>query len=489
MRWFRPLQLLIVCVPVALFGWLLQQELVPSGAFVVHHAVNESSPFIERLLPDQRVQPSYQDASGDWVQPIVDDPAFFFVHPHRQFDTVDAEVWFKNASVPIVELGALANVEADAYDLKPLQNLLIDNSTWDRSDSNGIVLLQREKKYQNIGDFLTDPPPRGEIATYNYRLVRPFVLEGYAPSGETRTIDVSLRGFNAFKSYVKNETLNFNIAYKDMNRQEGADTVTVFVSRDDGTPIAEERMPDDENISDDAVASPTQYVTVSVPDLPEGVYKVELRADRDIFFRTITTTQQKIVFLDNVYLGDDVGWKAQPRAVKFWTEGKNLAFTTQHADGVQVVSVGSQDVNVSEPYTRTSVIVRTDGVVAVTVPQADMMVESDGHIAFAPEQYFNPDPVRLLYNTDLDRLGVNYVIANYTSPERVGEWIVARATFDMSKIILLENKTWKFVFSTPGIARLQTQLLVGRIDMTWKRAPLVWSDVVEWLKRHVPYVR
>ena len=91
------LGLLIAAVPAALFGWLLTQELVPSGTFQVRHAVGERSPFIDRLLPDARVI-----RSGT----IVDEPVTFFVHPHRSFDEVDVEVAFKNHGAPIVELGA-----------------------------------------------------------------------------------------------------------------------------------------------------------------------------------------------------------------------------------------------------------------------------------------------------------------------------------------------------------------------------------------------
>ncbi|NBS41575.1 hypothetical protein EBS80_02850, partial [bacterium] len=51
----RIAQLIIVAIPVALFAWLLNQELVPSGTFVVAHAVGDASPFIDALLPDARV--------------------------------------------------------------------------------------------------------------------------------------------------------------------------------------------------------------------------------------------------------------------------------------------------------------------------------------------------------------------------------------------------------------------------------------------------
>jgi len=480
----RVIQGIIIAIPIAVFTWLLHQELVPSGTFVVRHTVDETSPFIDRLLPDARVKPVADDLAGDAVQSVVGDPAFFFVHPHRPFDTVEVEVWFKNYGVPIVELGGLANIEADAYDLKPLENTVIDQSDWYRIEDQGVVLLQREKTYDSIADFLVDPPRRDQIATYHYTLARPYRIAGYVPSTASRSIEVSLRGFHEFKTYIKDETLQFDFSYMDMNRDEGADPITLVVTNEDGTSVAQTYQADDGDVSDEARPSALTTLSVSAAGLPEGVYKVEMRAGRDVFFRSISTTQQKMVFLNNLYIGDEVAWHEPAWGARFWTQAKHLAFTTQHAEGVQEIAVGNTRVNVAAPYARTPVEVGEDGVVRVDIPKSDMIVNTDGHVAFAPEQYFNPDPVRLLYNTDLDRLDVDYIIARYTPPERVGDWYVARATFD-TRTILLNEKAWKFVLSAPGIEELGGRIDVGNINMTWKRAPLTWDDLWRAIKQRL----
>jgi hypothetical protein len=478
----RILQVIILLLPVLVFGWLLWQELVPSGVFVVSHQVGERSPFIDGLLPDGRVEEPMQDFDGDLVQAIIDDPVFFFVHPHRGFDSVEMEVWFKNDAVPIVEMGGLAQEAGQVYDLQPLQNLLIDQSTWSRLEQNGVTLLQRERTFERIADFLVNPPPRYEIATYHYQLTRPYVIEGYIPSSEERVIDVSLRGFHEFKTYVKDETLRYEIAYMDMNRAEGPDPVSVVVVNEFGEPVGSAYASDDGDTSGEGRPSSLKTLSVSIPNLSEGVYKVELRAERDVFFRRLTTSQQKIVFMNNLYLGDEVAWKESARAVSFWTEAKNLAFQTQHAEGVQDVQVGEEKVNIVEPYARYPFTVLEDGVVRTTLPKADALVHTDGHIAFSPDQFFNPDPVRLRETTDLDGLGVNYVIADYTSPERVGNWLVSKAVFD-TRVLFQDEGAWKFTFSTPGIRDLGAQLDVGRINMTWTRAPLRFSDLLDALTR------
>src|SRR3989344_1015943 len=233
------LRVLLVLIPAGVFGHLLVQELVPSGTFLVRHAAGERSAFIDRLLPDARVVPPGT---------IVDEPVTFFAHPHRSFDTVEAEVWFKNGGAPIVELGALAQGAGEAYDLHPLQNLLIDGSAWDRLDEDGVVLLQRRPRFSSIDGFLADQPPREQVATSHFSLPKPYRISGYQPSLSTRTIDATLRGPHEFKTYVKGETMAFSFAFMDMNRDEGADAVSIVVFDEDGAAVADTSALDAGNV-------------------------------------------------------------------------------------------------------------------------------------------------------------------------------------------------------------------------------------------------
>jgi len=367
--------------------------------------------------------------------------------------------------------------------LEPLQNLLIEQSDWSRIEAEGVVLLQRGAMYDSIEQFVTNAP-RDQIATYHYDLDRPYTLAYYWPTFWQRTIDVSLRGSHQFKTYIKNETLNFDIAYQDMNREDGSDSVSVIVTDWTGAEVVRETMVDDNNIYGNSNASGLHHVEIEVPDLAEGVYKVELRAGSDVFFRTITTTQQKMVFLNNVYLGDEVGYRSEDRAVRFWTEAKNLTFQTHHADGAQEVSVAGQTVQIPEPYERYDHQVSGTGTVSVSSPQGDLIVYGDGHIAFDPNQYFNPDPVRLAWNTDLDALGVNYIIAEYEPPTLSDGWYQATVEFDTAWLVK-EKDAWKFVLSTPGIEDLQEELWVSEINVVFVREPLTWSKLIQEIKERL----
>ncbi|MCX6714645.1 MAG: hypothetical protein NTX72_02435 [Candidatus Uhrbacteria bacterium] len=471
----RLIQVMLILTPICILGWLGVENFVPSGTFSIQHSVHDASSFIDALAPHERVSDPKKDAEGNWIQTIVADPVFFFVHPHRSFDTVDATVTFKNTNTPLVEFGALASTNPERYILEPLQNLLIDQSTWSRTVDGEMILLQRKSTYKTIADFLAHPPSREEVATYHTDLSVPFRLANYSASNVVQTIPVSLRGAEVMKTYLKNEPIHFVFSYMDMNRDNGSDPITISVTDETGRPIISMGAEDDGNISSNAHASIVKTLALDTSSLPEGVYKIELQADRDIFVRSIQTTQQKIVFLNGVYLGDEDGYHQTFAPVTFWTEAKRLSMQTRHAASVQTVMIGSKPFSITTPYQLTTTLVTEPGLIPVHVAKGDVEVLADAPVAFSPAQYFRPDTVRLLPHTDLDQLHVNYVLAKYTPPIIRDGWTIATVHLDAQKL-LLDQGSWKFTFSTPEIAEMKSSIDVKAIDLVMKRPAMLWYE-------------
>jgi hypothetical protein len=465
----RLIQLILIVIPFLVLGWLLNLWFVPGGEFVVKHVVGEASPFIDELKPETRVEEVFRNENGDAVQAIIADPAFFFIHPHREdfFDQLVFDVWFQNETLPIVEVGGLARSNPEIYTLYPLHNRLIDESSWNRIDEDGLVLLQREKRYESIVDFFAAPPSRDDVAVYRTTFDVPYRLSGYEPSETIQTIDLSLRGHHEFKTYIRDEKLIFTFSYMDMNRDDGEDGVQVTVFNEQGQPVAEARASDDGNTSNDAaVDSGLKALTLTAFGLPEGVYKVVMNTTRDVFFRKIQTPQQKIVFLNTLFIGDEIGYREPGQGGTFYTEAKRVRFQTRHAQGVQTIDAGEQTVEIAQPYEWYALAFSGEGIEKVTVPTGDVEVIAEGKFAFSSSQYFNPDPVTLNAYTTIDQLGVDYVLARYRSPRREGDWLVATVPF-VTKDLFWDNQAWKFSFSTPFIKELVAKLLIHQIDTTF----------------------
>src|SRR3989338_5225310 len=297
----RLIQLTLLLIPLGLFFWLIQREIVPTGVFEVRHEIGESSPYIDALAPKDRVK-------NIWT--IIGDPVYFFLHPHRFFDRLEFDVWFQNPTVPIIEFGGLAKTNPEVYDLHPLQNRLIDELTWDKISDGTFTLYQREPVWNSVADFLAqEVADMATVAVYKADYPVPFRLDqaGYQPTTDSKPLEVSLRGSHQLKTYIRDETLRMEFEYIDMNRDEGTDAVTATVFDEAGNPVADARSADDGNTKSDAISSSMKRLTLDVPNLTQGVYKIVLNTTRDVFVRKIHTPQQKLIFLNSIFIGDEIG--------------------------------------------------------------------------------------------------------------------------------------------------------------------------------------
>jgi hypothetical protein len=329
--------------------------------------------------------------------------------------------------------------------------------------------LQKEKTYSSIGEFFNNPPSRDQVATYRTSFDVPYRMDSYQPSNDLQTIDVSLRGHHEFKTYIKDEKLAFLFSYMDMNRDDGEDVVRITVFNENGQPVAEARASDDGNISDNAMPDTgLKQVDLRAYGLPEGVYKVVMSAPRDIFFRKIETPQQKIVFLNTLFIGDEVGYREPWQGATIYTQSKRLRFQTRHAEGVQNVTSSEETLEIAEPYQWYTLTFTNEGLGYASLPTGDVEIITEGKFAFSKTQYFNPDPSALNAYTTIEQLGVDYVIAKYTSPRKEGDWLVSTMSFQ-SEDLLQQEEAWKFSFSTPNIEELDAELVVHKVNAIFKK--------------------
>lgn len=458
----RLIQCFIILSPIILFGALVYRFLVPSGVFEVVYEIGDASSFIDRLLPDQRVKTPTKNVQGEFAQQLIRDPVFFFVHPHRAFQEIAFDIWFQNTGVPIVEFGALGGVAPERYTLQPLQNLLIDGSNWHRIEQQGMILLQRNKTYESLSDFFAHPPRRDEIALYNASFPVSFRFAEYQPSNRSRSFSVALVGHHEFKTYLKDETLSFDFAYTDVNQEIGADPISIVVFDEQGVPVAESRQDDDENQTDNGIASDTKTVAVLQNGLPEGVYRMVVNASRDILIHSIQTSQQKFIVMNELTLD---------ALASLWTDAKQLKAKTRSANGVQTISFGSEELAIEEPYRSYEMQSREIGLLPIQIPKSDLELFFDGAVSFSEESFFQPDPVLLTHTTDVDARGIHYLLASYEPPQTIGDWFMKTVRFKTEGLVS-DDRTWKFVFSIPGVNETDKTFFVHQLIARFFRKPL-----------------
>jgi hypothetical protein len=465
---------------------LLWIDIAPSG---VREAVLEMggySPFIDRLLPDDRVSDLEVDENGDALISILSEPTYFSVHkPATDFQEIEVELLYQSEGQPLIEVGPRVDIVADAFEVAPLASELIESLDWQVIEEDGMRLFARNHDVTSISRFLDELPARSEIAVLGYELETPYRLSTYLPLGRTQTISMSLRGYHRYVTYLKNESFDLDVMYWDMNRTIGADDALVRVRNEEGEIWFEAPLEDDGNVTENQLP---QEETISIHESgwPEGVYQVELVGTSDIFWHTIATSQRYVTFLNQLFIGDDTGYLAEPRATTFYTDAKFIECETYHAEGVQTLTIGSEAIVLNTSHEKVRTDIDESGILAGVTPCGDVKMTGDGLFSFSREAFFNPFPLSIGGMTDLDERGINDVLTTVAEPTEEGEWQKASVTFSTDGI-WDENGDAKFVLSTPGIVEQDATVRLHEIRIRFLNEPLNFWGFLAAVRDRLPF--
>ncbi|PJA45741.1 hypothetical protein CO173_04795 [Candidatus Uhrbacteria bacterium CG_4_9_14_3_um_filter_41_35] len=479
-------QLLIILTPVLLFCYLVWIDISPKGEFFVHHAVDEISPFIDALQPTERVSVLQYTGQKEAYLALTDDPVYLSLHlPRTKFEKIKIAVEFESKTLPIFEFGPLVDIFSNGFDLRPAQNLIIDNSKWHRLEEGGLTLLERNNNYETISDFFEKLPPVSKIATYAYSLNAPFRVANYEPLTEKKITEVSLRGYHKYLTYLEDEEFYLEIEAMDMNRTTGVDDIVVTVRNHEGIVVLEEKLEDDNNTTENQISS-TLKIILQSSNLAPGVYSVELRATTDIFWRKFISAERYMTFINRIYIADDVGYLPERRATSFITNAKQFTFETFHADATQEISLGSMLVDIPKSNEKISVLVKDKGLISANSPGGDIRINGDGKFAFSKDAFFDPEPVNLQATTDLDARDIDYILTAYKAPETRGVWHVAESEFMVDSIVDADNNA-RLVFSAPEIDSLGGEIWIHAINLTFEKSPLNFEGFLKAVRERLPF--
>ena len=490
--------LLAACGTVGVVLFLLFRMVVFTGLLTTASDLSRPAPFISEPKPSDRLK-EYIQAEHEVTHQLIGSPVYVDLTPPSDFSAIDMIVHYTNAGQRVVELGALSSSLDEQFVLKAVENSLLDGLSWPRVASGELTVLQRTHNYTSLDEFFRRPPDRSRIATFHASADGlPFHIPNYAPLDKDRTVAISLRGSHRMLTYVKDEPLSFSFSVQDMNRQEGADPVFVSVYRDGvDTPMTRVILQDDGNTRDDQRSSSLRTIAVFVPNPEPGLYKIEFTTTADVFIRTLTTRQKKLVFEDHVYAGDHVGYSAEeiPPLV-IWTDGKQVSARTAHPESLQTIVVDKKSVQVNQ--VNTDFVTLTDGgFFPVTLPKRDLLLLGDRVFAFSADEWFDPLPYPIEWFTskeDLDRAGIDYILMAYEPPAVHGATKTAIAVFDQKKLARTKDGAFRFVIAAPGIADTHEDLQIKDVTFTMRRSSIslqnFWQEVSAlFTKRAEPVVQ
>jgi hypothetical protein len=424
----------------AVVVWLLYMGVVPSGQIAYVKDFSDDNYFIKKLTPEERVKDMI-----DGGQKIIGDPVYFALRTPRRFSKVMLELKYRNESeLPVIEAGVLVDKTVWRYNLQPIENRIIDQLAlvWDVTRKDSVMLLQKEKKFNSIDEFLNNLPDREEMALYNYDLKTEYVLPSYASSSEERVINYALRGSFEFYTYIKGEVLDFTFNFADLNQNKDHDPIDLYLYYDNQL-LTSRHLDDNDLAIDNGEVSDRGEIKIKLGSLPEGVYKIELKVNDDIVTKKIITKQSKLAFINKVWLvnGD--------KNISLYSDSNVLQAKIINPGSLQTIKAKEKELAISETYKQFSLKVAT-GTYEIKIDKGDIILAGDGVFSFSPDDLFNPQFKKVTLGFDINQEGINYVLARYNIPKTEEEWKIAQAEFDLTRAYR-EFKKYNIILAIPGL--------------------------------------
>ena len=476
-----------IVVPFAVFLWLLYKDFIVPGVLFAEYDFVNKSPFITALRPQSRIGEVEQDPQGVHYQRVFDEPIYFDVRMPRLLDTAEVTLTYKNIDQPVIEMGAMADPDLWSFDLKPVENFIIefllqDKLRWTQVREGDTMLFERGKKFNTINEFLKNLPSREKIATYNYKIVKDFILQNYIRYQEGIMINKTLRGGQRMYVYAKSEPLDFEIWIQDVNRHEGDDYVSIDIYDKDNASIYSNFIKLDNDAANSRKMSEVRKEHIAVADPGEGAYRIELTTPSDdIFFRRISTKLSYLVFMNKVYLGDNVGYsdefdEERMRPTLLYADGKSISAITTHIEGLQTLLINDSALKVNDTHAKYSSLMNFT-FKKIVIPKNDITIETKGMIAFSQKNFFNPEFMSLSDGSEFNRDSVQYVMTSYSEGKVLGDgWRQTTLHFDISKYYTLDSKL-HFVVSLPYLEKENKGILISNISVTMRGSPMTIRQI------------
>ncbi|MFH0956161.1 MAG: hypothetical protein V1801_03060 [Candidatus Falkowbacteria bacterium] len=454
---------LILAIIIAWFGYM---KIVPSGRISYAYDFNRSSYFIGKLSPAERVKINKTDAK------IIGDPVYFSLKTPRRFERAKVAVKFKNTTdFSVMEIGLLNNKAAWSYDLKPLQNKIIDQLSLAWSvviGENGTRLIECEKKFDTIEQFLDNLPERDEIALYNYSVKNNFFLDSYEPSQKNNSMDYKFRGSYQFYTYIKQEELDYVFNFVDLNINEADDPIEIKVYSEGGE-IYSTYMDDEKADSNERQA------VIKIVDLPEGVYRFSVIANDNIITKNITSKQSQFVLINKIWLAE-----GNKENLTLFTNSRLVNAQTVNPASLGKIKIGDAFLDLEETYKQLSVKTLSRPA-KVELNKSDIIISGDGVFSFTENGLFDPRFKNVDGNLDINGEKINYVLTNYQAPANSDDWRTVVAEFDLTRAYQ-ESGKYQFLISVPSL-RVE-ELIEGEIIIKEIKVDLSGTTLGQKFKKY-----
>lgn len=433
------IRLILLAIIFLIAGFLLSTVVVPLGRTAYRQDFqNENYQRIGKIKPIERTLPA--TATG---QTILGGPVYFTINQPRKFEQAEVQITYRtnqNFRHAQIELGVLNNKALWQYQLKPIQNTVIERAekSWSKLRVGNELLLQRTPKYTSIADFKRNPPPFEQIATYQHewQLEKNFTL----PKTGQSEIVWQLQGGYQFFTLVGTGTLEVDFAFSKNPDLTNEATLTEVQLYQGKNLVAVSKLGAERTAGDKAGHWSYNF---QAKDLKPGYYKIVLRADNNLITDKLVLNQENISFAGRLKFA-----KRQAVPVELWTNSREVNLLAQTAESVGDVYLNGQRQLIFEAFKQYS-YKNSARTTQIRLTKPGLEIAGDGVFALKENQLFDPRLKQIDSLTDLDKEKIDYILARYDDTVEKDGWKTAKANFDLRGADL-DQGAYSFVLSAPG---------------------------------------
>ncbi|MFA5000374.1 MAG: hypothetical protein WC545_03375 [Patescibacteria group bacterium] len=454
LRLFFALAILLIA------GIFLYLKIVPFGSITYERTwprgLASGKGFFYDFKPTERIAPEAdgRPGGGDSLK-IIGDPVYFSLFTPRTFDQAILIIKYRDhlsENTPLIEAGLLRDKFTGAYDLKPIQNNILDafRFSWPRlEDRPERLILQAEKYYNDPEEFMADlaagglkgcPPgkPTACVAVYNYPLSAAYRRPGYE-SLKPLIINQPLRGAHQFYVYLSGPwRLSFN--FLDLNLDPADDPITVNVlfgdeiiatkSLEDLLPLASDEAPEERELIIEGAGAPA------------GAYRAEIKTSDDIVISEIKSSSDQLSFINKL-------WPVSgPGNLSVFTDTGTISAQTWAPASLGPIIFGGREFSLDKTYEQFDF--KADGNLnEIKLEKDDVILAGSGVFSFSRNSLFNPSFKKIdRYFSPGEE--IQYIIAAYERPIENKGIKTARVEFDLWGAYREDGK-YTFLISAPGL--------------------------------------
>lgn len=369
------------------------------------------------------------------------EPAYFYLKTNRNFDSAKIKMKYKISDQVVqknnfinLEFGVLLNEENWNYRFYPIYNNILNDlyCNWTKQVDNQAVFLQREDKFKGLTDYLNNKD-FSSLLLYNYNLNNDFVLKDYQGDDNYKTTLPALRGSHVFYTYLKDENLKFDFSFSSLDRSN-KNNLDLFVYLNDDV-IFSKSFSAEEFLNNQIVD-----FSLDLADLPESVYKIEVRANDNFIINKTDVYLPKLVFLHRLNLYNT------KNGFNVFSNKNNFRIKSLESLCLADVNINDSKFSVDRIFQQFNFNVDGRGINNIQSDSCGMLIENNGLFSFSTESFFNPLISSLASDVSVDEY--NFVIAKYQPPTELNNYYISELKIDLRGAQRKKGE-YRFIISAP----------------------------------------